>query len=198
LFVPNVPLSDVPAGDATANKIVRSWGTPRAHGPELKPHWEIAERLGILDLKRGAKLSGSGFPVFVGAGARLARALINFMLDLHTREHGYVEIAPPFLVRREIMQGTGQLPKFEEDAYRTEPDDLFLVPTAEVPVTNLLRDELLDGASLPAARVRGLYTLLSARGGRRREGHARAAAGASVRQSRAGALLSPGRVGSRA
>jgi seryl-tRNA synthetase len=153
LFVPNVPLSDVPAGDATANKIVRSWGTPRAHGPELKPHWEIAERLGILDLKRGAKLSGSGFPVFVGAGARLARALINFMLDLHTREHGYVEIAPPFLVRREIMQGTGQLPKFEEDAYRTEPDDLFLVPTAEVPVTNLLRDELLDGASLPRAFV---------------------------------------------
>ncbi|PYO34573.1 MAG: serine--tRNA ligase, partial [Gemmatimonadetes bacterium] len=139
LFVPNLPLADVPTGDASAAPVVRTWGTPAPAGGT--PHWEIAERLGILDLKRGAKLSGSGFPVFVGAGARLVRGLLGFMLDLHTREHGYVECAPPFLVRREIMQGTGQLPKFEEDAYRTEPDDLFLVPTAEVPLTNLLRDE---------------------------------------------------------
>jgi len=151
LFVPNLPLPDVPAGDASATTVVRTWGTPAEAGGA--PHWEIAERLGILDLKRGAKLSGSGFPVFVGAGARLVRALLGFMLDLHTREHGYVECEPPFLVRREIMQGTGQLPKFEDDAYRTEPDDLFLVPTAEVPLTNLLRDELLEGASLPRSFV---------------------------------------------
>jgi seryl-tRNA synthetase len=147
LFVPNLPLPDVP----DANVVVRSWGTPAPKGG--KPHWEIAEQLGILDLVRGAKLAGSGFPVFVGAGARLARALINFMLDLHAREHGYVEVEPPFLVRREIMTGTGQLPKFEDDAYRTEPDNLFLVPTAEVPVTNLHRDEILDGAMLPKGYV---------------------------------------------
>ena len=118
-----------------------------------RPHWDVAERLGIIDFARGAKLAGSGFPVFVGLGARLARALVNFMLDLHTREHGYVEIEPPFVVRREIMQGTGQLPKFEADVYRTDPDDLFLIPTAEVPVTNLLRDEIVDGATLPRGYV---------------------------------------------
>src|SRR5713226_2205648 len=147
LFVPNPPLPEVPDEPT----ILRSWGTPATKGG--KPHWEIAERLGILDLPRGAKLAGSGFPVLMGAGARLARGLLNFMLDLHTREHGYVEVEPPFLVRREMMQGTGQVPKFEDDAYRTEPDDLFLVPTGEVPVTNLLRDELLDGATLPRAYV---------------------------------------------
>ena len=151
LFVPNLPLPDVPDGDASTAPVVRAWGTPAPAGGSR--HWDIAERLGILDLKRGAKLSGSGFPVFVGAGARLVRGLLAFMLDLHTKEHGYVECEPPFLVRREIMQGTGQLPKFEEDAYRTEPDDLFLVPTAEVPLTNLLRDELLEGASLPRSFV---------------------------------------------
>jgi seryl-tRNA synthetase len=147
LFVPNPPLPEVPEEPT----ILRSWGTPAAKG--AKPHWEIAERLGILDLPRGAKLSGSGFPVLVGAGARLARGLINFMLELHTREHGYVEVEPPLLVRREIMIGTGQLPKFEDDAYRTTTDDLFLVPTAEVPVTNLHRDEILDGTSLPKGYV---------------------------------------------
>ena len=149
LYVPNLPLADVPDGDAAANRVVRSWGTPRPAGPDVKPHWEIGERLGLLDLPRGAKLAGSGFPVLMGAGARLARVLVQFMLDLHTREHGYVEVEPPFLVRREIMQGTGQLPKFEDDAYRTTEDDLFLVPTAEVPLTNLYRDEILDGARLP-------------------------------------------------
>jgi seryl-tRNA synthetase len=151
LFVPNLPLPDVPDGGEGATVVVREWGTPRAAGPDLKPHWEIGERLGLFDFPAGAKLAGSGFPVLLGAGARLARALINFMLDLHTREHGYVEVEPPFVVRREIMQGTGQVPKFEDDAYKTAPDDLFLVPTAEVPVTNLHRDEILDGARLPLA-----------------------------------------------
>jgi seryl-tRNA synthetase len=146
LFVPNLPLADVP----DEGTVLRSWGTPAPKGGQ--PHWEIAERLGILDLPRGAKLSGSGFPVLMGAGARLARGLINFMLDLHAREHGYVEVEPPFLVRREIMVGTGQLPKFEDDVYRTG-DDLFLVPTAEVPLTNLHRDEILDGAALPKGYV---------------------------------------------
>src|SRR2546426_7507598 len=151
LYVPNLPLPEVPDGDESHNKVVRTWGEPAPRGG--KAHWEIGEQLGILDLARGAKLSGSGFPAFVGMGSTLVRALINFMLDLHTREHGYVEVEPPFVVRREMMVGTGQLPKFEEDAYRTEPDDLFLVPTAEVPLTNLLRDEVLDGASLPRAFV---------------------------------------------
>lgn len=147
LFVPNLPLAEVPED----LQVVRSWGTAAPKGGQ--PHWEVGERLGILDLARGAKLAGSGFPVLVGAGARLARALINFMLDLHTREHGYTEVEPPFLVRREIMTGTGQLPKFEDDAYRIQSDDLFLVPTAEVPVTNLHRDEILDGAALPKGYV---------------------------------------------
>ena len=147
LFVPNPPLPDVP----DEQTVLRSWGTPAPKGG--KPHWEIAEKLGILDLPRGAKLAGSGFPVLMGAGARLARGLINFMLDLHAREHGYVEVEPPFLVRREVMAGTGQLPKFEDDLYRTMPDDLFLIPTAEVPVTNLHRDEILDGTTLPKGYV---------------------------------------------
>jgi seryl-tRNA synthetase len=153
LFVPNLPLADVPDGGEGAAVVVRTWGEPRPKGDggALRPHWDLAERLGILDLPRGAKLSGSGFPLFVGAGAHLVRALVNFMLDLHTREHGYVEVEPPFVVRREIMQGTGQVPKFEDDAYKTTPDDLFLVPTAEVPVTNLHRDEILDGSRLPLA-----------------------------------------------
>ncbi len=147
LFVPNPPLPDVPDEQTT----LRTWGTPAPKGG--KPHWEIAERLGILDLPRGAKLAGSGFPVLMGRGARLARGLINFMIELHAGEHGYVEVEPPFLVRRDVMTGTGQLPKFEDDLYRTTPDDLFLVPTAEVPVTNLHRDEILDGTTLPKGYV---------------------------------------------
>jgi len=146
LFVPNSPLPEVPDEQTT----LRSWGTPAPKGG--KPHWEIGEQLRMLDLPSGAKLAGSGFPVLKGMGARLARGLINFMLDLHTREHGYMEVEPPFLVRREIMIGTGQLPKFEDDVYRTT-DDLFLVPTAEVPVTNLHRDEILDGTTLPLGYV---------------------------------------------
>ena len=146
-FVPNLPLPDVP----DEQTMLREWGTPAPKGG--KPHWEIAEQLGILDLPRGAKLSGSGFPVLVGMGARLARGLINFMIDLHTREHGYIEVEPPLLVRREVMIGTGQLPKFEDDMYRLGTDDLFLIPTAEVPVTNLHRDEILDGTTLPKGYV---------------------------------------------
>jgi len=152
LYLPNAPLPDVPDGAASANRVVRAWGTPRPQTRDLRPHWELGERLGILDLPRGAKLAGSGFPVLVGSGARLARALIQFMLDLHTREHGYIEIEPPLLVRREILQGTGQLPKFEDDVYRTT-DDLFLVPTAEVPLTNLYKDEILEGEHLPIAHT---------------------------------------------
>jgi len=147
LFVPNLPLPDVP----DEQTVLRTWGTPAPKGG--KPHWEIAEQLGILDLPRGAKLSGSGFPVLIGLGARLARGLINFMLDLHTREHGYVEVEPPLLVRRDVMIGTGQLPKFEDDMYKLGSDDLFLIPTAEVPVTNLYRDEILDGTTLPKGLV---------------------------------------------
>jgi seryl-tRNA synthetase len=153
LYVPNLPLPDVPDGPASANVVVRSWGTPRPAGADVQPHWEIGERLGLFDLPRGAKLAGSGFPVFVGAGARLVRSLLQLMLDLHTRQHGYIEVEPPFVVRREMMEGTGQLPKFAEDAYRTAEDDLYLVPTAEVPLTNLYRDEILDGARLPIAHT---------------------------------------------
>jgi len=149
LFVPNLPLPELPDGDASHNTIVRAWGDPAPQGG--KPHWELGETLGILDLARGAKVAGSGFPLFVGLGAKLTRALITFMLDLHTRDHGYVEVEPPLLVKRETMQGTGQVPKFEDEAYKTAPDDLFLVPTAEVPVTNLHRDEIVDGAKLPLA-----------------------------------------------
>jgi len=149
LYVPNLPLPELPDGDASHNAVVRTWSEPAPAGG--RPHWEIAERLGILDLRRGAMLAGSGFPLFVGLGARLARALVQFMLDLHTRDHGYVEVEPPFVVRREMMEGVGQLPKFEEEVYKTAPDDLFLVPTAEVPLTNLHRDEILDAAKLPLA-----------------------------------------------
>jgi seryl-tRNA synthetase len=149
LLVPNLPWPDAPDGDATCNQVVRTWGDPAPAGG--RPHWEIGEQLGLLDAARGTKISGSGFPLFVGAGARLVRGLLNFMLDVHTREHGYTEVEPPLLVRRDALMGTGQLPRFEDDAYRTEPDDLFLVPTAEVPLTNVHRDEILDGARLPIA-----------------------------------------------
>ncbi len=150
LEIPNVPLPDVPEGGEECGVVVRAWGTPRATDG-VRPHWEIGERLGLLDLPRGAKISGSGFIVFRGAGARLVRALIAYLLDLHTREHGYEEVWVPFAVNRASMIGTGQLPKFEEDMYGLAGEDLFLVPTAEVPVTNLYRDETLDAARLPMA-----------------------------------------------
>jgi len=151
LAIPNFPDPRVPEGGEGEFEIVASEGQPPELGFEPRPHWELGEDLGILDLERGAKLSGSGFPVLVGRGARLQRGLIDFMLDLHRDEHGYTELAPPYMVTRESMTGTGHLPKFENDAYRTEPDDLFLVPTAEVPVTNLHRGEILDGSDLPVA-----------------------------------------------
>jgi seryl-tRNA synthetase len=153
LGVPNLPDAECPDGDASANAVIRTWGTPPRFAFEPRPHWELGERLGILDLPRGAKLSGSGFPVFTGLGARLVRALENFMLDLHTREHAYVEVAVPLLLNRDSLVGTGQLPKFEEELYGVERDGLYLLPTAEVPVTNLHRDEILDAASLPRGYV---------------------------------------------
>ena len=133
--------------------MLREWGERPAFDFAPRPHWELGESLGLFDLARGAKVSGSGFPVFTGMGARLVRALASFMLDLHTAEHGYTEIAPPFLVNRDTMTGTGQLPKFEDELYLAGADDLFLVPTAEVPVTNLHREEILDSAALPVAYV---------------------------------------------
>jgi seryl-tRNA synthetase len=151
-YVPNVPADDVPPGDASHNVVVRTWGEPVEPQAWHQPHWDLGKALGLLQLERGAALAGSGFPLLVGMGARLERALIGFMLDLHTREHGYTEVSPPFLVNRATMTGTGQLPKFEDDAYRTT-DDLFLVPTAEVPVTNLHRDEVLAAAELPKKYV---------------------------------------------
>jgi seryl-tRNA synthetase len=148
LEIPNVPLPEVPNGGEECNVIVREWGSPRTE-PGLKPHWEIAEALGIIDLARGAKISGSGFVVYRKAGARLVRSLMNFFLDVHTGEHGYEEVWVPVVVNRPAMIGTGQLPKFEDDMYVLRDEDLFLIPTAEVPVTNLYRDEMLDGSSLP-------------------------------------------------
>lgn len=149
LNIPNLTQEDVPAGGESANRVFREWGTPReAEG--VPPHWETAARLGLLDLERGAKISGSGFVIFRGRGARLVRGLVNFMLDLHTGEHGYEEVAVPTLVNRATMTGTSQLPKFEDDMYAVEDGDLFLIPTAEVPVTNLYREEILDASALPA------------------------------------------------
>lgn len=149
LTLPNPPLPQVPDGDAAANRVVRSWGeAPRFDFPP-KPHWELGAALGLFDLPTGAKISGSGFPLFTGHGARLVRGLVSFMLDLHGREHGYVEVAPPFLVNAASMTGTGQLPKFAEELYYVGADELYLIPTAEVPVTNIHRDDILDGARLP-------------------------------------------------
>lgn len=152
LVLPNPTLPLVPAGGEDANRVVKEWGEPR-RAAGLRPHWELGERLGLLDLERGVKISGSGFVVYRGMGARLARALIQFFMDTHAREHGYEEIWPPDLVNREAMVGTGQLPRFEEDAYATRDDALFLIPTAEVPVTNLYRDEILEAGTLPMAFV---------------------------------------------
>jgi len=139
----------VPDGeDATDNVVVRTWGEP-VTDEWRKPHWELMTQLELADFERGAKISGSGFPLYVGKGAQLERALINFMLDLHTRQHGYEELFPPFLVNTASMIGTGQLPKFEEDMYRCRDDELYLIPTAEVPLTNIHRDEILTSAELP-------------------------------------------------
>jgi len=149
LTIPNIPHSSVPVGDPSRNAIVRTWGEAPRFDYKPATHVELAERLDIIDLPRATKITGSNFILFKGWGARLERALINFMLDLHTKKHGYTEIFPPFLVNRASMTGTGQLPKLEEDMYRLKDDDLFLIPTAEVPVTNIFRDDVLDEAQLP-------------------------------------------------
>lgn len=149
--LPNIPLPEVPEGDESNNAVVKTWGTPRADGASLVPHWDAAAGMGILDLPRGAKIAGSGFVVYRGAGARLVRSLLNMMLDLHTDAHGYEEAWVPFMVNRASMTGTGQLPKFEDDMYRVPDEDLFLIPTAEVPITNLFRDEILEAGDLPRA-----------------------------------------------
>lgn len=144
LRMPNLPHASTPLGsDASGNKVVRQHGEPRAFPFAPRAHWEIGQHLGLFDLERAAKISGAGFPLFTGAGARLERALINFMLDLHTTRHGYREVAPPVLVNADAMTGTGQLPKMKEDMYYIGADDLYLAPTAEVPVTNIYRDEII-------------------------------------------------------
>lgn len=150
MVIPNIPHESVPVGkDETGNLQVRSWGEPRQFDFQPKTHDEVGTGLGIMDFERAAKISGARFVVMAGWGARLERALFNFMLDLHTSEHGYQEIFPPFLVNRASMTGTGQLPKFEEDMFKCTPGDLYLIPTAEVPVTNLHRDEILNSEQLP-------------------------------------------------
>ena len=148
-YLPNIPHSSVPVGDAAANQIVRTIGQKPSYAFTPKTHMELGAQRGFFDLERAAKISGSHFPLFIGKGARLERALINWMLDVQTKEHGYTEVAPPYLVNRASMFSTGQLPKFEEDMYRLKDDDLFLIPTAEVPVTNLHRDEILEESTLP-------------------------------------------------
>ncbi len=149
LNIPNLPHSSLPVGDASCNKIVRSWGEVKKLDFKPLSHIELCQNLDIVDFNRATKITGSNFILFKGWGAKLERALINFMLDLHTNEHGYTEIFPPFLVNRASMLGTGQLPKLEEDMYKLKDDDLFLIPTAEVPVTNIFRDEILEEDKLP-------------------------------------------------
>lgn len=166
LLIPNLPADDVPVGaDAAANREVRQWGQIKPFSFKPKAHMDIIESLKLVDIPRGAKVSGASFLLYTGEGAQLERALINFMIDTHTREHGYREVSPPFLVKRRSMQGTSQLPKFEDDLYRVfrgssdeedgkpRKEDLFLIPTAEVPVTNIHRDEILEAEALPVAYV---------------------------------------------
>ena len=145
LYIPNMPSGTTPVGkDENDNPVVRSWGEKVELDFEPKPHWELGEALGLFDLERGAKIAGSGFPLFTGRGAKLERALIQFMLDLHTEEHGYTEISPPFMCNETAMTGTGQLPKFAEDMYNVPIDGLYPIPTAEVPVTNMYGNEILQ------------------------------------------------------
>jgi len=154
LTVPNLPEASVPVGRSAAeNREVRHWGDPPQFDFPAKNHWDIGEELGILDFTRAAKIAGARFALYKDAGARLERALINFMIDLHTQRHGYREVLPPFLVNRDAMTGTGQLPKFEEDLFRVSEPDFFLIPTAEVPVTNIHREETLEREQLPILYV---------------------------------------------
>jgi len=148
--IPNLPHPDVPVGqNSEDNPVVRTFGEPPSFGFDALPHWDIGERLGILDFERAAKIAGARFALYLGQGARLERALINFMLDIHTKEHGYLEVLPPFMANRASMTATGQLPKFEEDLFKLEGWDYYLVPTAEVPVTNIHQGEILEAEALP-------------------------------------------------
>ncbi|MBD3383652.1 serine--tRNA ligase [candidate division KSB1 bacterium] len=151
--IPNIPHESVPIGNESKNEVVREWGKSPETDFRCLPHYELGENLNIIDFARGAKVSGNNFISYRGLGARLERALINFMIDVHVEKHGYTEIFPPFITRRESMFGTGQLPKLEEDMYHIEQEDLFLIPTAEVPVTNLHRDEILAENQLPVKYV---------------------------------------------
>jgi seryl-tRNA synthetase len=153
LNTPNLPEAQVPAGGEEANELVREWGEAREYDFAPQPHWELGEQLGIIDLPRGTKIAGSGFPLYIGLGARLERALINLMLDMHVGEHGYTEVSPPFVVNEAAALGTGHLPKFADDMYHIGGDNLYLIPTAEVPVTNIHAGELLDGDDLPKRYV---------------------------------------------
>ena len=148
--IPNIPHESVPAGKGAEDNVeVRRWGKPTEFDFEVKPHWDLGPELGILDLERAAKITGARFAVYAGLGARLERALVNFMLDVHTSEHGYTEVLPPFVINSASLYGTGQLPKFAADLFKLEGTDYWLAPTAEVPVTNLFRDETLDSGKLP-------------------------------------------------
>ncbi len=149
LYIPNIPHPSIPVGGPDKNRVARTWGDKRVFDFKPKDHVELVERLDIIDFKRATKISGANFILYKRAGALLERGLINFMLDLHTREHGYVEVFPPVLVNAASMTGTGQLPKMKDDMYHLQEDDLYLIPTAEVPVTNIYRDEILDEAQLP-------------------------------------------------
>jgi seryl-tRNA synthetase len=154
LTVPNLPHATTPIGASeNDNVLIRSWGNPQELPFKAKPHWDLGEELGILDFERGAKITGARFTLYRGAGARLERALINFMLDLHTDIHGYQEVLPPFMVNRESMTGTGQLPKFEDDLFKLVDPEFFMIPTAEVPVTNIHRGEILRRSELPVSYV---------------------------------------------
>lgn len=154
LSIPNIPNEDVPVGQSDEdNKEIRRWGEVKEFDFEAKAHWDLGEELGILDPKTAAKVTGARFTFLKGLGARLERALVNFMLDLHTTEHGYTEVFPPYMVHRRSMVGTGQLPKFEEDAFKIEGTDYYMIPTAEVPVTNMYREEIIDGDILPIKHV---------------------------------------------
>lgn len=172
LTIPNIPADDVPVGaDDSANPVVRTWGEPGKFEFEPKAHWDIGEGLNIIDFERGVKVSGARYIFYRGLGARLERAVISFFLDLHTEKHGYTEMFPPFIVNGASMQGTGQLPKFADDMFKLENGDMYLIPTAEVPVTNYHRDEILTAAELPIR-----YTAYS--------GCFRAEAGAAGRDTR--------------
>ena len=154
LGMPNIPRENVPEGaDESGNQVLRTWGEPRAFDFEPKPHWDLAESLGIIDFERGQKISGSRFYILTGAGAKLQRALIQWMLDLHVERHGYREIYPPFMVRERVVFGSGQLPKFRDNLYRDAEEDYYFVPTAEVPITGIYADEILPPGTLPISLV---------------------------------------------